>query len=64
MRVPVYATCWGNRRGIAHVAKETRPIRQEAVWLGEVEAPDEQAAMEKAAAELRVLANRLMAIRR
>jgi hypothetical protein len=42
----------GQRAGDPHVAKETRLIRQEAVWLGEVEAPDDQAAMEKAAAEL------------
>jgi hypothetical protein len=32
-----------------------------AVWLGEVEAPDEAAAMEKAAREFKVPANRLMA---
>jgi hypothetical protein len=35
-----------------------------AVWLGIIEAPDEAAAMEKAAAEFKVPANRLMAIRR
>jgi hypothetical protein len=35
-----------------------------AVWSGNVEAPDEAAAIEKAAAEFRVSANRLMAIRR
>jgi hypothetical protein len=39
-------------------------IASKAVWLGEVEAPDEAAAMEKAAAEFKVPANRLMAIRR
>jgi hypothetical protein len=39
-------------------------IASKAVWLGAVEAPDEAAAMEKAAAEFRVPANRLMAIRR
>jgi hypothetical protein len=35
-----------------------------AVWLGNVEAPDEAAAIEKGAAEFKVPANRLMAIRR
>jgi hypothetical protein len=35
-----------------------------AVWLGVVEAPDEAAAMEKAAEEFKVAVNRLMAIRR
>jgi hypothetical protein len=35
-----------------------------AVWLGEVEAPDEAAAMEKGAVEFKVPAKRLMAIRR
>jgi len=35
-----------------------------AVWLGTVEAPDETAAMETAAAEFKVPANRLMAIRK
>jgi hypothetical protein len=39
-------------------------IASKGVWLGEVEAPDEAAAMEKAAAEFKVPANRLMAIRR
>jgi hypothetical protein len=39
-------------------------IASKAVWLGEVEAVDEAAAMEKAAAEFKVAANRLMAIRR
>jgi hypothetical protein len=34
------------------------------VWLGNVEAPDETAAIEKAVAEFKVPANRLMAIRR
>jgi hypothetical protein len=33
-------------------------------WLGTVEAPDEVAAMEKAAAEFKVAAKRLIAIRR
>jgi hypothetical protein len=33
-------------------------------WLGEVEAPDEAAAIEKAAAEYKVPAARLMATRR
>jgi hypothetical protein len=37
--------------------------RGKAVWLGEVEAPDEAAAMEKAAAEFNVPAPRVMAIR-
>jgi hypothetical protein len=35
-----------------------------AVWLGKVVAPDEAAAMEKAAAEFRVPAKRLMVVRR
>jgi hypothetical protein len=39
-------------------------IASKAVWLGEVEAPDEAAAMQRAAAEFKVPANRLMAIRR
>jgi hypothetical protein len=39
-------------------------IASKAVWLGEVEAPDESAAMEKAAAAYKVPASRLMAIRR
>ena len=39
-------------------------IASKAVWLGEVEAPDEVAAMEKAAAEFKVPAKRLMALRR
>jgi hypothetical protein len=47
-----------------------RPIRwgvckiaSKAVWLGNVEAPDEAAAIEKGAAEFKVPANRLMAVR-
>jgi hypothetical protein len=39
-------------------------IASKAVWLGDVEAPDEAAAMETAAAEFKVPATRLMAIRR
>jgi hypothetical protein len=39
-------------------------IARKAVWLGEVGAPDEAVAMQKAAAEFKVPANRLMAIRR
>jgi hypothetical protein len=39
-------------------------IASKAVWLGEVEAPDEAAAMDKAAAEFKVPAKRLMAIPR
>jgi hypothetical protein len=39
-------------------------IASKAVWLGEVEATDEAAAMEKAAAEFKVPVTRLMAIRR
>jgi hypothetical protein len=36
-------------------------IASKVVWLDEVEAPDEAAAMEKAAREFKVPANRLMA---
>jgi hypothetical protein len=39
-------------------------IASKAVWLVEVEALDETAAMEKAAAEFKVPATKLMAIRR
>jgi hypothetical protein len=39
-------------------------IASKAVWLGTVEAPDEAAAIEKAAAEFKVPATKLMAIRR
>jgi hypothetical protein len=39
-------------------------LAAKAVWLGEVEAPDETAAIEEGAAEFKVPANRLMAIRR
>jgi hypothetical protein len=39
-------------------------IASKAVWLGEVEAPGEAAAIEKAAAEFKVPATKLMAIRR
>jgi hypothetical protein len=39
-------------------------IASKAVWLVDVEAPDEAAAMEKAAAEFKVNANRLMTLRR
>jgi hypothetical protein len=39
-------------------------IASKAVWLGNVEAPDETAAIEKGAAEFKVPATRLMAIRR
>jgi hypothetical protein len=39
-------------------------IAAKAVRLGTVEAPDETTAIEKAAAEFRVPANRLMAVRR
>jgi hypothetical protein len=39
-------------------------IASKAVWLGAVEASDEATAMDKAAAEFKVPANRLMAIRR
>jgi hypothetical protein len=39
-------------------------IANKLVWLGDVEAPDEAAALEKAAAEFKVPANRLMTIRR
>jgi hypothetical protein len=50
--------------GIALVVEETSLTRQEAVCLGEVETSDEAAAMEEAAAEFKVPANRLMAIPR
>jgi hypothetical protein len=39
-------------------------IASKAVWLGDVEATDEAAAMEKAAEEFKVPATRLMALRR
>jgi hypothetical protein len=39
-------------------------IASKGVWLGGVDAPDEAAAIEKAAAEFKVPANRLMAVRR
>jgi hypothetical protein len=39
-------------------------MRRREVWLGNVEAPDEAAAIEKGAAEFKVPAKRLMPIRR
>jgi hypothetical protein len=39
-------------------------LAAKAVWLGGVEAPDEAAAIEKGAAEFKVAANRLMALKR
>ena len=39
-------------------------IASKAVWLGDVEPPDEAAAMEKAAVEFKLPINRLMALRR
>jgi hypothetical protein len=39
-------------------------IAAKAVWLGNVEGPDEATAIERDAAEFKVPANRLMAIRR
>jgi hypothetical protein len=39
-------------------------LAPKAVWLGNVEAPDEASAIEKGAAEFKVGANRLMAIGR
>jgi hypothetical protein len=39
-------------------------LAAKAVWLGTVEAPDEATAIEKAAAEFKVAANRPMALRR
>jgi hypothetical protein len=39
-------------------------IAAKAVWLGNVEAPDEATAIERGTAEFKVPANRLMAIRR
>jgi hypothetical protein len=56
---------------MAKKPKPSKPIRwgiyklaAKAVWLGNVEAPDEAAAIEKGAAEFKVPANRLAAIRR
>jgi hypothetical protein len=56
--------------GMAKKPEPPKPIRwnvykfaSKAVWLGEVEAPDEAAAMEKATAEYKIPANRLMALR-
>ncbi len=39
-------------------------IAKKAVWLGFVEAPDKDSAIEKAAAEFKVPVNRLLAVRR
>ncbi len=39
-------------------------IAKKAVWLGFVEAPDKDSAIEKAAAEFKVSANKLHAVRR
>ena len=39
-------------------------IAKKQVWVGEVEAADEREAVEKAAAEFRVPATKLMAVRR
>jgi hypothetical protein len=39
-------------------------IASKAVWLGEVEAPEEASAIERSAVEFRVPANRMMAIPR
>jgi hypothetical protein len=39
-------------------------IANKLVWLGDVETPDEAAAIGRAAEEFKVSANRLMAIRR
>jgi hypothetical protein len=39
-------------------------LASKAVWLGNVEAPDEASAIERGAAEFKVGANRLMAVRR
>jgi hypothetical protein len=39
-------------------------IASKAVWLGTIEAADEAAAIEKGAAEFKVAAKRLMALRR
>jgi hypothetical protein len=56
------------------MAKKTEPpkpirwavykIAAKAAWLGEVEAPDQAAAIEKGAAEFKAPATRLMALRR
>jgi hypothetical protein len=46
------------------IRRNVYKIASKAVWLGVVEAPDEQAAMEKVATEFGVAAKRLMAIRR
>jgi hypothetical protein len=39
-------------------------IGSKAVWLGNIEAPDEAGAIEKGAAEFKVPANRLMVVKR
>jgi hypothetical protein len=55
----------------AKKAEPPKPIRwaiykvaAKATWLGNAEAPDEAAAIEKGAAEFKVPAKRLMAVRR
>jgi hypothetical protein len=55
---------------MAKKPEQPKPVRwgiyklaAKAVWLGNVEAPDEASAIEKGAAEFKVGANRLMAVR-
>jgi hypothetical protein len=61
----------GRYCGLAKKPQRPKPIvwnvykiASKAVWLGEIEAPDDTTAMEKVGAEFKVPANRLMAIRR
>jgi hypothetical protein len=61
----------GDTAGMARKPEPPKPIAwgiykiaAKAVWLGNVEAPDEATAIDKGAAEFKVAANRLMAIRR
>jgi len=45
-------------------AKLPPPGRHRAIWMGEDKAPDERAAIEKPAAEFKVIASKLIAMRR
>jgi hypothetical protein len=57
----VFAKRFGGERRLLTPAQGSAA---KAVWLGEVEAHDEAAAIEKGAAEFKVAATRLMTIRR